>query len=158
MITLDTNRVADSIPKMDFIHTVRWHQEGGKHSKGIIFASKHISPDDWFYRCHFYQDAVMPGSLGMEAVLQALEVYARHSGLLPDSAAAVCIPAECRSFTWKYRGQFSPANKILKLEIHITQVESSAAGLLVCGDASVWADSIRIYELRGAAVRMTAGS
>jgi hypothetical protein len=78
--------------------------------------------------------------------------------LLKHGAAAGCVPAERQPFIWKYRGQFSPANHFLKIEIHITQVESSATGLLVCGDASVWADGIRIYELKGAAVRLTVGS
>ena len=95
----------------------------------------------------------MPGSLGVEAVMQAMEAYARYSGLLSNSASAVCTPAEHLPFTWKYRGQFSQNNKTLKLEVHISRVEPSAAGLLVCGDASVWADSMRIYELKNAAVR-----
>jgi 3-hydroxymyristoyl/3-hydroxydecanoyl-(acyl carrier protein) dehydratase len=143
---------------MDFVRSVRWLPAGGRFGKGLIYASKDISPDDWFYRCHFYQDAVMPGSLGVEAVLQAIETYSRHSGLIPQNAVAACFPAECRPFIWKYRGQFAPTNKTLKLEIHVREIESSAAGLLVCADASVWADSLRIYEVNGAAVRLALGA
>jgi 3-hydroxymyristoyl/3-hydroxydecanoyl-(acyl carrier protein) dehydratase len=153
-LNIPAGKAPDSTPQMDFIRTLRWTTSGGKYGKGIIFASKVISPTDWFYRCHFHQDPVMPGSLGVEAVQQALEVYARHSGLLPAGQSFVCIPAECRPFIWKYRGQFAQTNKLLKLEIHISETTASPDGLLVCGDASVWADGLRIYEVKGAAVRL----
>ncbi len=141
----------------NFIHTLRWIKKGGKYGQGLLYASKEIRPQDWFYRCHFYQDAVMPGSLGVEAVLQALEGYARHSGLLPGGLNTTAIPAAQMPFTWKYRGQLVPANQCLKLEIHINQVVPSPQGYLLGGEASLWADAMRIYEVKGVAIRIIAG-
>ena len=50
--------------------------EGGKYSSGYAFARKDIDPEDWFFACHFFQDPVMPGSLGVEAIIQALQCIA----------------------------------------------------------------------------------
>ena len=30
---------------------------------------------EWFFKSHFYQDPVQPGSLGIDAMLQALQVF-----------------------------------------------------------------------------------
>ena len=53
-------------------------------------AEKAIVADQWFFKAHFYQDPVQPGSLGLEALLQALggEVFV-------DSNAALGISQQC---------------------------------------------------------------
>ena len=48
--------------------------DGGLFSKGYAMASRQNSPTDWFYTNHFFQDPVMPGSLGIEAIVQAFKV------------------------------------------------------------------------------------
>jgi 3-hydroxymyristoyl/3-hydroxydecanoyl-(acyl carrier protein) dehydratase len=54
---------------------------GGKHGLGYVYASRPVNQNDWFYPCHFFQDPVMPGSLGVEAVLQAVQAYALANNL-----------------------------------------------------------------------------
>ena len=43
---------------------------GGAHNKGFITAELDISPQQWFFLCHFYGDPVMPGCLGLDAMWQ----------------------------------------------------------------------------------------
>jgi 3-hydroxymyristoyl/3-hydroxydecanoyl-(acyl carrier protein) dehydratase len=140
---------------MNFIQNVRWDKTGGKYGKGLIFASKEINSQDWFYRCHFFQDPVMPGSLGVEAVLQTLAVYAVQSCLVTKEAGARMAPAVNFPLRWKYRGQFTPVNKVLRLVIDINHAEPNENGFILGGDASVWADKTRIYEINGIAVRFS---
>ena len=49
-------------------------RKGGRYGKGYVYASRPVNPQDWFYPFHFYQDPVMPGSLGVEAILEAMQV------------------------------------------------------------------------------------
>ena len=54
----------------------RFVPDGGPHGLGFIAGSKQVRPDEWFFKAHFYQDPVWPGSLGLEAFLQLLKVAA----------------------------------------------------------------------------------
>ena len=46
---------------------------GGPHSQGIVRGSTRVDRDAWFFKAHFLDDPVWPGSLGLEAVLQLFE-------------------------------------------------------------------------------------
>ena len=50
-------------------------KEGGAYGKGIMKAELDIKPDLWFFDCHFYNDPVMPGCLGVDALWQMLGFY-----------------------------------------------------------------------------------
>ena len=50
--------------------------DGGPAGLGFIQGSKHVRADEWFFKAHFYQDPVWPGSLGLEAMLQLMKVVA----------------------------------------------------------------------------------
>ena len=65
-----------SKPQLNFLDKLTWVKNGGSHGKGYIYGFKEIDPADWFYNCHFYQDPVMPGSLGVEAMIQAMQAFA----------------------------------------------------------------------------------
>lgn len=49
---------------------VEINKTGGKFHKGEIIAELDISPDLWFFGCHFESDPVMPGCLGLDAMWQ----------------------------------------------------------------------------------------
>ena len=53
----------------------------GEYGKGIINARLKIDPDLWFFKCHFKEDPVMPGCLGLDAMWQLLGFYLLWSGL-----------------------------------------------------------------------------
>jgi 3-hydroxymyristoyl/3-hydroxydecanoyl-(acyl carrier protein) dehydratase len=52
-------------------------EEPSSHS-GWVRAEKDVRPGEWFFKAHFYQDPVQPGSLGLESLVQALQFYAIH--------------------------------------------------------------------------------
>ena len=55
--------------------------EGGEAGLGQIRATKEVDPAEWFFKAHFYQDPVQPGSLGIEAMLQALQALMLLQGM-----------------------------------------------------------------------------
>jgi 3-hydroxymyristoyl/3-hydroxydecanoyl-(acyl carrier protein) dehydratase len=49
--------------------------EGGNSGLGTLRAEKDVKADEWFFKAHFYQDPVQPGSLGIEALIQLVQFY-----------------------------------------------------------------------------------
>ena len=47
----------------------------GDYKKGLIEASLSINPSLWFFDCHFTNDPVMPGCLGLDAMWQLVGFY-----------------------------------------------------------------------------------
>ncbi len=45
-------------------------EDGGENGKGVVVAELDITPDLWFFDCHFEGDPVMPGCLGVDALWQ----------------------------------------------------------------------------------------
>ena len=117
-----------------------------------LYGVRENDPQAWFYACHFFQDPVMPGSLGVEAILEALQLYALHSGLSKRFRSPVFAPVLDRPMVWKYRGQILPGHKQMKIEVNVTTIEEVEDRVILEGDASLWADAVRIYEVRHAAV------
>lgn len=56
--------------------------DGGEHGKGHVVAEFDITPDLWFFDCHFPGNPVMPGVLIIEAMAQA-------SGMLANLDASL---------------------------------------------------------------------
>lgn len=54
---------------------------GGAFEKGELVADLEILPEHWFFSCHFKNDPVMPGCLGLDALWQLLGVFLGWSGL-----------------------------------------------------------------------------
>ncbi len=53
---------------------------GGKYGKGIIKAELAIDPKNWFFKCHFLNDPVMPGCLGMDGFWQLVGFFLSWAG------------------------------------------------------------------------------
>ena len=49
--------------------------KGGKYGKGEIVAEFDVKPDLWFFACHFKDDPVMPGCLGLDGLWQLLGFF-----------------------------------------------------------------------------------
>ena len=47
----------------------------GEHGKGHVVAEFDITPERWFFPCHFVGDPVMPGCLGLDAMWQMVGFY-----------------------------------------------------------------------------------
>ena len=44
--------------------------DGGLHGKGHVVAEFDITPDLWFFECHFPGNPIMPGCLGLDGLWQ----------------------------------------------------------------------------------------
>jgi 3-hydroxymyristoyl/3-hydroxydecanoyl-(acyl carrier protein) dehydratase len=86
----------------------------------------------------------MPGSLGIEAMLQAMKVFARKQ---TNNVAAVDLVTG-QKMTWRYRGQVLQHHQQMQVEIHFHRTQHIGKTRLFTGDASLWADDSRIYEVR----------
>ena len=94
----------------------------------------------------------MPGSLGVEAILEAMQAYALQTGLGKKFKSPHFESAPSYLFQWKYRGQILPTNQMMKLEVTPTGVQELGDRLILTANASLWADSVRIYEVKQAAI------
>lgn len=134
-------------PHLNFLDEALIIPGGGEAGQGYIYANRTINPADWFFEAHFHQDPVMPGSLGVEAILQAMQIYVLHQGIGADFASPYFDTPVNHKITWKYRGQIVRPNKMMHLEVHISRVEQTADQITLIGRASLWRDHLRIYEV-----------
>ena len=144
--------------QLNFLDDVTIVPTGGKSGKGYVFGRKTIDPIDWFFKCHFYQDPVMPGSLGVEAMLEALEILALEAGWGNGLANPRFTHVEQHKVTWIYRGQMAPDSGEMSLEVDVTTVERSGNQVVVKVDASLWKNDLRIYHVKDLALRVVGGS
>jgi 3-hydroxymyristoyl/3-hydroxydecanoyl-(acyl carrier protein) dehydratase len=90
----------------------------------------------------------MPGSLGIEAIMQAVNIFSRQqskSTTRPDLVTG-------QKMNWSYRGQVLQHHKQMQVEVHFHKTEQQGNMKIFSGDASLWADDSRIYEVRNMAL------
>ncbi len=111
--------------------------EGGSFGKGEIVAELDINPDLWFFDCHFPNDPVMPGCLGLDAMWQLLGFFLGWSGH-PGHGRALGVGDV------KFKGQILPTAKTVTYRIDIRRV---LAQKLVLGiaDGRIEVDGREIY-------------
>lgn len=117
---------------------------GGAHGKGQLVAELDIHPDLWFFKCHFKDDPVMPGCLGLDALWQLSGFFLTWTGH-PGKGRALGVGEV------KYRGQILPTNKLVTYTIDVKRVLTSKL-IMIITDGTVavdgrpvyWADSLRV--------------
>ena len=142
---------------LEFLDRFLIFPEGGKYKQGYVFASKEIDSSNWFYPCHFHKDPVMPGSLGVEAMLESIQTFAlqQNIGASFNNAEFTHVDAKTR---WIYRGQIVHQSvKIMTLEVHIKSITHHNTHIDIVADGNLWRDGLRIYELHDLGVRIQAG-
>jgi 3-hydroxymyristoyl/3-hydroxydecanoyl-(acyl carrier protein) dehydratase len=127
---------------------------GGEHGQGYLHVAQPIDPGAWYFARHFHLDPVIPGSLGVEQVLQAMQAWALDAGLadeldVPDFVVPVGAP-----LTWRYRGQVVPTDGTVTFEVHLRGVERRPGRIRVSADASLWKPGLRIYEVLNATIEL----
>ena len=132
-----------------------YSERGGAHGLGFLRAEKAVDAGEWFFKAHFFQDPVQPGSLGIEAMLQLLQTFmlARglHEGIAAPRFEAIAIE---RDVTWKYRGQVTPRDRIVSVTMDITETGRDERGVFALATASLWVDEKRIYEVTQLGMRI----
>ena len=125
---------------------------GGKYGKGYIYASKSVKSWEWFFTCHFYQDPVMPGSLGIEAIFEAIQLLALQQGHGAELSGASFSHAAPHKTVWKYRGQILRHDPEMNVEAHVKEVQKVNGKITIIADASLWKGTLRIYEVTDMAI------
>ncbi len=137
--------------QLEFLDSALVMPGEGVHKMGYVFATKAVDPTNWFYPCHFYNDPVMPGSLGVEAILQAMKLFVLQQDIGKDltSPYFTHLPGITK---WLYRGQITPDNEVMDLEVHIKAIEQSGDQINVVADANLWKNKLRIYQVNDIAL------
>jgi acyl transferase domain-containing protein/3-hydroxymyristoyl/3-hydroxydecanoyl-(acyl carrier protein) dehydratase len=115
--------------------------DGGPHGLGFVRGIKDVRPEEWFFKAHFYQDPVVPGSLGLESFLQLLKVFAwRRWG---GGRFTVMRGGQ---HTWLYRGQVIPSSHRVTVTAVVTARDDSSRQLMADGLMEV--DGRTIYKMK----------
>jgi 3-hydroxymyristoyl/3-hydroxydecanoyl-(acyl carrier protein) dehydratase len=146
-----------STDQMHYLPEVFVSRTGGKYDQGYVYASVAVDPSAWYYPCHFYQDPVMPGSLGVEAIVQAMQAYVLENDLGNTLRSPRFGLPTAQPMLWRYRGQIVPTNRQMELEVHLNTPQILPGQVNLSGDASLWVDGLRIYELKNVAVAVQEG-
>ena len=111
--------------------------EGGEFGKGEIVAELDVNPDLWFFQCHFENDPVMPGCLGLDALWQLIGFFLGWKGG-PGHGRALGA-GEIR-----FTGQITP--DCLKVRYHVSLKRVITRKLFMgIADGHVEADGRIIY-------------
>ena len=111
--------------------------EGGHYGNGEMIAELDIHPDLWFFGCHFQDDPVMPGCLGLDAMWQLVGFFLGWKGF-PGRGRAL------GSDKVKFSGQVLPSNRKIVYHINIRRVTTRKLTLGI-GDGVLSVDGRDIY-------------
>jgi 3-hydroxymyristoyl/3-hydroxydecanoyl-(acyl carrier protein) dehydratase len=125
---------------------------GGPQGLGYIRGVKKVDPDEWFFKAHFFQDPVCPGSLGIESFLQLIKFAAMNQWPhLAETHRFEWIMDEPHS--WSYRGQVIPENKAIEVDAVITKmIDTPVPTLYANGFLKV--DGLYIYQMENFGFRL----
>lgn len=123
--------------------------EGGAHGKGYVRAEYAIKPDHWYFGCHFHNDPVMPGCLGLDALWQMTGFFLGWLGSQGRGRALSVGEV-------KFSGMVIPRIKIVEYGIDLKRVIQRK---LVLGIADGWlkADGETIYKVTDLRVGLFTG-
>ncbi|MDP1869585.1 MAG: bifunctional 3-hydroxydecanoyl-ACP dehydratase/trans-2-decenoyl-ACP isomerase [Bradyrhizobium sp.] len=123
-------------------------RDGGEFGRGHIVGELDITPDLWFFDCHFVGDPVMPGCLGLDAMWQMVGYWLGWSGS-PGKGRALGVGEV------KFRGHITPDVERVRYAVDMHQVRR---GKLVLGIANgrVFADDACVYVATGLRVGLVA--
>ena len=111
--------------------------DGGKYGKGEIQAELDIRPDLWFFDCHFEDDPVMPGCLGLDAMWQLVGFYLVWLGLEGRGRALGVGKV-------KFSGQVLRSAKLVTFQLDIKRVISRKLNMAIA-DGTLSVDGREIY-------------
>jgi 3-hydroxyacyl-[acyl-carrier protein] dehydratase / trans-2-decenoyl-[acyl-carrier protein] isomerase len=129
----------DNMLMMDRVTEI--NSDGGSEGKGQIIAELDISPDLWFFDCHFQEDPVMPGCLGLDAMWQLVGFYLGWRGNPGKGRALGCGEV-------KFTGEILPTNTKVSYELDIKRLIERRL-IMGIADGTVSVDGKVIYTAKG---------
>jgi 3-hydroxyacyl-[acyl-carrier protein] dehydratase/trans-2-decenoyl-[acyl-carrier protein] isomerase len=127
-------------PMLMFDRISQINASGGAHGKGEVVAELDIHRDQWFFDCHFLNDPVMPGCLGLDAMWQLVGFFLGWSGA-PGRGRALGVGEV------KFTGQVTPnvSKVVYRIDLKRVILRRLVMGV---GDGVLEADGKPIYEAK----------
>ena len=126
-------------PMLMFDRISEINENTGNFKKGSVKAELDIKDNLWFFECHFKNDSVMPGCLGLDAMWQLVGFYLGWLGN-PGKGRALGVNAV------KFTGEVLKNVKMATYEIDIKKIlvkENTTVGL---ANGILKADGNKIYS------------
>ena len=126
-------------PMLMFDRITEINDNKGSFNKGFLEAELDIKKDLWFFDCHFKEDPVMPGCLGLDAMWQLVGFYLGWIGN-PGKGRALGVG------TVKFTGEVLQNIKLVKYEIEMKKIMSPGGTTVGLANGLVLADGKKIYS------------
>ena len=126
-------------PMLMFDRITEIEENKGAFKKGVLKAELDIKNELWFFDCHFKEDPVMPGCLGLDAMWQLVGFYLGWLGN-PGRGRALGVGSV------KFTGEVLKNVKIATYEIDMKRIlvkEGTTVGL---ANGILKADDKKIYS------------
>jgi len=133
------NAKLPSPPMLMFDRITNINEKTGKYKKGIIEAEFDIKEKMWFFDCHFKDDPVMPGCLGLDAMWQLVGFYLGWRDE-PGKGRALGVNSV------KFTGEVLTTAKIVKYEVNIKRILKKEGAVVGLADGILYADGKVIYQ------------
>ena len=125
-------------PMLMFDRITQINKDNGEFKKGFVQAELDIKDNLWFFDCHFKDDPVMPGCLGLDAMWQLVGFYLGWTGE-PGKGRALGVNSV------KFTGEVLKNVKMATYKINMKRIlkkEGTAVGL---ANGILKADDKKIY-------------
>ena len=126
-------------PMLMFDRITEINDDKGAFKKGLLKAELDIKNDLWFFNCHFKEDPVMPGCLGLDAMWQLVGFYLGWIGN-PGKGRALGVG------TVKFTGEVLQDVKLVTYEIDMKKIMSPGGTTVGLANGVVLADWKKIYS------------
>ena len=126
-------------PMLMFDRITEINENNGTFNKGSLKAELDIKNDLWFFDCHFKEDPVMPGCLGLDAMWQLVGFYLGWIGN-PGKGRALGVG------TVKFTGEVLQNVKLVKYEIDMKKIMSPGGTTVGLANGILLADEKKIYS------------
>ena len=126
-------------PMLMFDRITEIYDDKGTFKKGLLKAELDIKNDLWFFNCHFKEDPVMPGCLGLDAMWQLVGFYLGWIGN-PGKGRALGVG------TVKFTGEVLQNVKLVTYEIDMKKIMSPGGTTVGLANGVVLADGKKIYS------------
>ncbi len=146
----DAPGLIPSLPTPPMLMFDRITQIEHRGKRGTMVAEQDIQLDAWFFMCHFGNDPVQPGCLGVDAVWQMLGMYCALRGAQGSGRALGCKEVD-------FFGMIRPYDQVVTYEIEVRRYSEIQGNALVIGNGRVLVDGTQIYSIADARVGVFPG-